>query len=116
MGTVEANLLILATAGGVLVAALWYADRLRYAFLLVISDTTIRVQRGKVTPAFREEVRRVCGEHGVVRGWVGGVRQGGRIRLVFSRSLPPRCQQQLRNVWALAGWGTERAPNMFRNR
>jgi hypothetical protein len=116
MGTVEANLLILATAGGVLVAALWYADRLRYAFLLVICDTTVCVQRGKVTAAFQEEVRRVCGEHGVVRGWIGGVRQGGRIWLVFARSLPPGCRQQLRNVWGLAGWGAERPPGLYKNR
>jgi hypothetical protein len=42
MGTMEANWLILATALGVLVAALWYAERLRYAFCSVSAELAHR--------------------------------------------------------------------------
>ena len=110
MAILEANILILGTAVAVLVAAAWYADRVRYAFLLVIREDRVSVQRGKATAAFMEEVRHICCEHNIRRGWLGGVRQAQRIRLVFCRSLPPRCQQQIRNVWGLIGWGDARLP------
>jgi hypothetical protein len=103
-------LLILAAATGVLLPAIWYGDRLRYVFLLVLKEQIVQVQRGKVTAAFLEEVQRVCREQGGLRGWIGAVPQGGRLRLVFSRSVPPACQQQLRNIWGLIGWGTGRRP------
>ncbi len=108
--TPEPSLLILATGLAVLAIAVWYADRLRYAFLVGIRDGDAYVRRGRVTPAFLEEVRRACREHGVRRGWLGGVRQARRIRLAFSASLPPGCRQQLRNVWALLGWGSAPPP------
>jgi hypothetical protein len=38
--------------------------------------------------------------HGLVRGVV----KGRRITLAFTRGMPPPCQQQLRNLWALSGW------------
>src|SRR5262249_50244700 len=99
------SLLILGTGGLVLVGVLWGALGLGYAFLLAIRDDKIAVRRGKVTAAFLEEVRRICCEHGVRRGWLGGLPQAGRIRLVFSRSFSPGCQQQLRNIWGVLGWG-----------
>jgi hypothetical protein len=110
MTTLETSLLVLATGVFVLGPALWYADRLRYAFVVGIQDGEVRVRRGKVTAAFLDEVRRVCSEHGVRRGWLGGVRQARRIRLDFSASLPLGCRQQLRNVWGLIGWGNSLPP------
>jgi hypothetical protein len=43
----------------VLLVALWYADRQRYAFVLAIRDGKIDVRRGNATAAFVEEVRRI---------------------------------------------------------
>jgi hypothetical protein len=111
MTPLETTLLLLATVAAVLVPSLWYAERLRYAFVLLIREGEVLVQRGRATPAFVAEVRRICGEHDVGRGWVGAVRQGRRLRLVFSGSLPEGCRQQLRNVWGLLGWGEEPRPS-----
>ncbi|HYT91727.1 MAG TPA: DUF3634 family protein [Gemmataceae bacterium] len=107
MTTFQAGLLILGTGALVLAVVLCAAPGLRYSFLLAVRDDKIDIQRGKVTAAFLEEVRRLCQEHGVRRGWLGGVPRARRIRLVFSRSFPPRCQQQLRNVWGVIGWGAD---------
>jgi hypothetical protein len=110
--SLKTSLLVLATVGTVLAAALWCAERLRYAFLLVITGGKVVVRRGKATAAFLEQVRQVCSEHGVRRGWVGGVREARRIRLVFSRSLSPACQQRVRNIWRLIGWGDRPPPDI----
>jgi hypothetical protein len=110
--SLKTSLLVLATVGSVLAAALWYAERLRYAFLLVIAGGKVFVRRGKATAAFLEQVRQVCSEHGVHRGWIGGVREARRIRLVFSRSLSPACQQRVRNIWRLIGWGDRPPPDI----
>jgi hypothetical protein len=37
----------------------------------------------------------------VQQGWVRGVWRGRRIALVFSRNIPPPCQQQIRNLWLI---------------
>ena len=105
----EPNLLTVITAAAALAAALWLEQRRRYAFVIDIVNGSARVRRGKATPGFLHEVNRVCHEHSVLRGWVGGLRHGQRIRLVFSRSMPPPCQQKMRNVWHDIGWGTRSA-------
>src|SRR4051794_39976343 len=111
MTTLEILFLLFATAAGVLFPSLWYAGGLRYAFVVAVREGEVRVRRGKVAPAFLAEVRRICREHDIRRGWVGGVRQGRTLRLAFSGSLPPGCRQQLRNVWGLIGWGNDIRPN-----
>jgi len=111
MTSLTTNLLLLATVGSVLAVALWYAERLRYAFLLSIHSGKVFVRQGKVTAAFLDQVRQLCSEHGISRGWIGGVRERRRIRLVFSRSLPPDCQQRVRNLWGLIGWGDRPPPD-----
>jgi hypothetical protein len=35
---------------------------------------------------------------------IRGVVKGRRITLAFQRGMPPACQQQLRNIWAISGW------------
>jgi Protein of unknown function (DUF3634) len=83
--------------------ALWLALQPRYVFVVRIDNGRVRVARGKATAAFLQRVGEVCGQAGVTRGWVGGVRREKRIALLFSRNFPPAAQQQLRNYWAMHG-------------
>src|SRR5947209_2996459 len=85
--------------------ALWTAGQPRPDFVVRITDGAPRVARGKVTPAFLQEIGEVCNRHGVRRGEVRGVTaEGRRIGLSFSGSMPEPCRQQLRNLWNLSGW------------
>jgi hypothetical protein len=88
---------------GLVAAALWWACQPRFVFLVRIKYGEQHVARGKVTRAFLQQVAEVCGAAGVKRGWVGGVQRGKHTTLLFSRSIPAPCRQQLRNRWALDG-------------
>jgi hypothetical protein len=92
--------------------ALWSVIGTQYAFVVRIEDGKPRVAGGKVTRAFLHEIGTTCRRHGVKDGMIRGAARGGQIGLVFSREMPPSCQQQLRNQWALAGWsaGSPRNP------
>jgi hypothetical protein len=85
--------------------ALWFAFQPRFLFLVRIRDGVLYVSKGKVIAAFLESIREVCTEHGIRRGWVGGIAlgRGKKVRLVFSRSIPEGCRQRLRNLWLLQG-------------
>ena len=84
--------------------ALWTALRPRSAFVVRIRRGVPRLARGTVTRAFLQEIAETCKRHGVSDGVVRGVVKGPRITLAFTRGIPPPCQQQLRNLWALTGW------------
>jgi len=82
----------------------WYALQPRLAFVVRIAAGIPQTTEGVVTPAFLEQVRLLCAEHGIQRGIVRGVIRGARIALAFSNDIPPSAQQQLRNWWGLSGW------------
>jgi hypothetical protein len=86
---------------GFLAWVMWSVAHLRYVFLVRIDKKGPRVCQGKVTPAFLSEIAQACQGSGVARGWVGGVKRGRKVALVFSRHFPRGCQQQLRNLWQL---------------
>ncbi len=90
---------LLAVAAGVALLAC----RPRYAFVVRLERGEPRVASGEVTAAFLEEVREVCQQARQMSGWLGGVRQGHRIKLTFSHGIPPPLRQRLRNVWMLHG-------------
>jgi hypothetical protein len=81
----------------VVVIALWH----RYAFVMRVRRGRPRVIKGKVAGPFLEEVADVCREAALERGWVGGVRHGKRIVLVFSWHIPASIRQRLRNLWVI---------------
>jgi hypothetical protein len=88
---------------GVALGMGWVLLRPRYVFEIRVRDGRPVVRRGKVTAAFLGTVAAVCRESGVARGWIGGVPDGPRVRLRFSRHFPPGPRQRLRNEWHLAG-------------
>lgn len=87
---------------GVAVWVFWTLVQPRYVFVIRINGGQPSICKGRVTRAFLTRVAAVCQEGGIVRGWIGGVRQGRRIALRFSRQFPPGPQQRLRNEWTLA--------------
>jgi Protein of unknown function (DUF3634) len=91
------EILLLAFVGWVV----WMLLQPRYVFEIRVQGRQPVVRKGKVTAAFLAEVAAVCRESGVASGWVGGVQQGKRVALRFSRHFPPGAQQRLRNGWVL---------------
>ncbi len=94
MDLLELVILVVVVAG---VAWLLYA--LRFEFRVRISRGSLRLINGKVTRDGLSELKAICDEWQIKRGWIGGIREGKRIRLSFSRSVPPGCRQQIRNLW-----------------
>ena len=88
---------------GLVLWALWLWVRPHYIFVVRVKGGTPRLSRGKATAAFLGSVGEACRLNQVTRGWVGGVRRGRNVALVFSRHIPPGCQQQLRNAWLQSG-------------
>ena len=78
----------------------WSLFQPRYRFVIRIEGGRPRIRKGKVTAAFLDHVADVCREHGIARGWIGGLPQDRRIALRFSRHFPPGSQQRLRNEWS----------------
>ncbi len=98
MGELLVKVLIL----GFTIWVIWSLVQPRYVFVIRINRGQLSIRKGRVRRAFLNRVEAVCQEGGVARGWIGGVRQGRRIALRFSRQFPPGSQQRLRNEWALA--------------
>jgi Protein of unknown function (DUF3634) len=82
----------------VLAAGAWFVLAPQFAFRVRISHGSLRLTRGKLTHSFLEELTPICREWDIKRGWIGGVRSGKRLTLVFSRSVPRGCRQQIRNL------------------
>jgi hypothetical protein len=96
---IASQLVVLAVALVVIFGILHAAFGQRYQFIVKIDQGEPRVTKGKVLAEFLDNIREVCREQGIMSGWVGGVKQGKAIALRFSRSIPPGCQQRLRNIW-----------------
>jgi hypothetical protein len=88
----------------IVVWGLYSAVQPRPVFVVRVEDGKARAVRGKVTPAFLQQIGETCDRHAVRRGVVRGVANGSRIALAFSGDIPPSCRQQLRNIWHLSGW------------
>ena len=95
---------LLLALGLIVVWGVWSAIHPQPVFVVRVEDGKARAVRGKVTPAFLQQIGETCDRHGVRRGVVRGMANGSRIALAFSGSIPPSCRQQLRNLWHLSGW------------
>ena len=71
-------------------------------FVIVIRESEVSVRRGQVPRQFLDAVEDISSSVGIAKGKITGVRQGDRIRLRFSRSIPARIHQRLRNAWNLS--------------
>jgi hypothetical protein len=87
---------------GVVAWVLWSILKSRYVFEIEIRGGVSRIRKGKVAGAFLASVADACRECGLVRGWIGGVAQGRRVTLRFSRQFSPALRQRLRNEFLAA--------------
>jgi hypothetical protein len=94
MGLLE-PIIVLAIVGGVA----WLLFSERFEFRVRISRGSLKLANGKVAHDSLAQLKEICAEWQIRRGWIGGVRRGGRLRLAFSRSVPQGCRQQIRNMW-----------------
>jgi Protein of unknown function (DUF3634) len=84
--------------------ALWAVLQPQCAFIVQIKQGVPRVTRGTASRSFLHEIGETCRRHHVSHGVVRGVVNGRKITLKFGGTIPPACQQQLRNVWTMSGW------------
>ncbi|WP_043740726.1 DUF3634 family protein [Thioalkalivibrio nitratireducens] len=77
----------------------------RVRFVIDLNDGRARVLRGDPPSAFVRGCSDVARLYRVRRGRIVGVRTAGGIELRFSRDLPERAHQPLRNVWVPPGSG-----------
>src|SRR4051794_14427290 len=82
-----------------IIAAVRFALFPALVFKISVSNGSARLVKGKLSQGLVQEIRDICRERGIARGWIGGVRRGRAVTLVFSRSVPADCRQQLRNLW-----------------
>jgi hypothetical protein len=80
---------------GCVVWAAWVALSPKPVFKIRVAKGSVRVTKGKVTA----EAAEILHQWKISRGWIGAVKRGRRLTLVFSHSVPPGCRQQLRNLW-----------------
>ena len=94
--------LLPAVAFAAILYGLWFfVLQPRYEFVVRIEDGVPRVARGKVAAGFLDVLADACGDAGVARGSVAGVRRGRRVVLTFSHHIPPGVQQRVRNLWTI---------------
>lgn len=77
----------------------WIALTPALTFKIRIADGMLRVTKGKMTRDQLVQFGEIIREANIRRGWIGGVKRDRRLTLVFSRSIPADCRQQLRNLW-----------------
>jgi hypothetical protein len=73
----------------------------RPAFVIRIEEGEARLRRGKAPSMFVEACGDVAAREGIRQGEIRGIRSGRKARLRFSRDIPARAHQALRNVWSL---------------
>jgi len=74
-------------------------DRFRRRFLIEIENGRAVLRQGTPPPGFVSACSDVARLHNVTRGQIEGLGQGRHARLKFSRNLPERVRQAIRNVW-----------------
>ncbi len=90
--------LLVALAGlGAGVAAIILDARKR--FVVAFGGDGVRVERGSPPRDFIRGCRDVARMYGVNRGKVYALRTRSGVQLRFSRGIPERARQPLRNVW-----------------
>jgi hypothetical protein len=95
------ELLVMALVISFVAWLFWTTTQPRYVFVIRIHNGQPSVRKGRVTKLFLEHIATACQQGGVVQGWIGGVRQGRRTALRFSKEFPLGPQQMLRNEWVM---------------
>ncbi len=89
--------LIATTIIGLVAAILLF--RGRRVFLVSIREGVASSTSGQPPPGFVSACNDICRMYGIRSGRIEGVRTGRTVELRFSRDIPERAHQPLRNVW-----------------
>lgn len=91
--------LVILIVGSVLVYVLVF--RPPVVFQIEYRNGIPRVARGRLTEATRAAIHEICRQNEIRSGTITALPNGKRIRMTFSRDIPPGCQQQIRNLMLL---------------
>lgn len=72
-------------------------------FLIEIADGKVSEHSGKLPQGFISDCHEIIESNEIQQGTISGAKDGERIRLKFSASIPEDSHQQFRNVWQLHG-------------
>jgi hypothetical protein len=92
-------LTLLVLSGAMIVLLVLFLRHVRVRFVIDLERGTARVRRGDPPAAFVRGCSEVARLFGLQRGRVLGVRTGNGIELRFSKEIPARAHQPLRNIW-----------------
>jgi Protein of unknown function (DUF3634) len=84
---------------GLAVGLAWAVLSPKFVFRIRVANGHLRVTEGQVTADLQQQAGEILSQWRISRGWIGGVKRGRRVTLVFSHSVPAGCRQQLRNLW-----------------
>jgi len=86
--------------------------RFRRRFVLIISKERAETTHGRPPVGFVDAVTDIARRHGIQSGRIECLGSGHRARLKFSKGIPERAQQAIRNAWTPPtppGGGSRRA-------
>lgn len=93
------TLLSILLALAVLLFLGWLAMGGRTVFVVEFVDGVAYTRRGRPPGGFVSACTDVARLYGIRRGRIRAVRGRGTVRLTFSKEIPERARQPLRNVW-----------------
>lgn len=79
----------------------WLVIRPQVVFQIRYRNGIPRVARGRLTEATRAAIHEICRQNEIRSGTITAFPKGKRVRVTFSRDIPPGCQQQIRNLMLL---------------
>ena len=86
---------------GALVVISWVVTASSRLWVIRLRNGNPVLVKGRIAPMVVSELGEVLQRHGVRRGALYGIRRRGTVALGFSRSIPQKCRQALRNVWSM---------------
>jgi len=73
--------------------------RPRPAFVIRVREGKVSVARGRLSKKLLEDCQHLISESNIRRATIKGFSKAGRIKLRFSRHIPPSYHQRFRNIW-----------------
>lgn len=98
-------LTLLGLSAAMVVVLVLFLRHVRVRFVIDLDGGSARVRRGDPPAAFVRGCSDVARIYRVQMGQIFGVRTGTGVELRFSKEIPVRAHQPLRNVWVPPGSG-----------
>ncbi|MFO8154279.1 DUF3634 family protein [Thioalkalivibrio sp.] len=92
-------LILLGLSAAMAVSLVLFLRHVQVRFIIDLDGGTASVRRGDPPAAFVRGCSEVARMYRVRSGRIFGIRSGNGIELRFSKEIPPRAHQPLRNIW-----------------